>query len=189
MNSLLLEPKYRDMDTQTEELLSRGSLLENGMVVLIEDPAYRTNLRRLNMGSEESQLAATDEAKVANRWCEVSEVFCRRDVLTFVAIYPDGTKRKRTHASDAAWFVKLDSLPKEEEPEDFSVNATETQNADNTEGSEDRLSYAEGDAEATMNMWGATTELKQPTSFIEFHGRIEDIQAADGPLARALRNR
>lgn len=31
------------------------------------------------------------------------------------------------------------------------------------------------------------SELKASKSFIEFHGRIEDIQSAEGPLARAIR--
>lgn len=196
MNSLMLEPKYRDMDPQTEDLISRGALLDNGMVVLIENPSWRRDLRSLEQGPAEAKEAALYEAKVSNRWCEVSELSCRRGIVAFVAIYSDGTKRKRTYSADSAWYVKKDSIPKVDEPEPteaFFVEAAETENADNTEGSDDLISYAEGDAEATMSMWGGVTEVKEETtlkqakSFIEFHGRIEDIQSPDGPLARALR--
>lgn len=228
MNSNMFEQKYRDMQPETEDLLIDGRHLQNGMVVLIEAASIRADMS-IVASTILSNPADLNRAKVFNRWCEVSDVKIDNafGVVSFVATYPDGTKRKRNEPIDLAWFVKLDSLPKEEPSlGDLSMmgDVAEQQNMeDQSDGAmtmstlphdraltvtEDQL-YRLGQAVRTIvpeaefklqdEVW--TLELtvdlnnksetvedeKKHHSFIEFHGRVEDIQAADGPLARALR--
>lgn len=285
MNSTLetanYTPMHYDMNPQTEDLISSGDKLENGMVVLLESSLVKESLSALGrpgLGSE----YALNRLKENNRWCEVTELQVtprygetNSPLISFVAVYADGTKRKRSYDASYAWFVKKDSLPKPAEPENTEAaeetvkepqsfvghSFTEMAGFDNAEGSDDRVEYAEKDAEATMSMFphqralsitqeqlelvgeairdiipeaefrledevyvleltvdmeeygnvssesneppeetvtftqigtGAkatvpVSELTATKSFIEFHGRIEDIQSSEGPLARAIR--
>lgn len=221
MNSAMFEDKFRDMQPATEDLLPNGRALQNGMVVLLEAPSLKADMS-IVVSTILSNPTDLNRAKINNRWCEVSHVEIEphsgpdglpADNVTFVGTYSDGTKRKRQAPVGLAWFVKKDSLPKEEEPEpaeetvtftqlgsgakctvpvsELRVEATETENAHDTEGSDDRVSEERlvemaAETRGFMDQVDAA-EVKQTRSFVEFHGRVEDIQSADGPLARALR--
>lgn len=106
--------KFREMDPETEDLIADGEDLKNGMRVLIADPMNRKDVSH---GFNDSLGGVVveyllDRAKERNRWCTVSQLSYRDEIVSFVAIYDDGTKRKRTYNCSWAWFVKLDSMPK-----------------------------------------------------------------------------
>jgi hypothetical protein len=117
-------PRYFDMDPTTDDLISRGDKLKNGMVVLLEADILRGN-PNARPGSTMYDYE-TKKSKESNRWCMVTELEVRssRDngytnkLVEFVGVYSDGTKRKRTYGNDYAWFVKLDSFP------DYQANKT-----------------------------------------------------------------
>lgn len=98
-------PKYYTMDPETEDLLSDGTLLKNGMVVLIENDENRTTIQ--------AELGESNSARAFrwNRWSTVSNVAVIDSYVSFIAVYTDGTKRKLAAGVDDAWYVKLDSIP------------------------------------------------------------------------------
>jgi len=101
--------KFFQMDPKTEDLLSNGSMLKEGMVVMIEDDFGRVDVER-DTKVERYDLARALEN---NRWCTVSEIETHSqnyDIISFVATYEDGTKKKRTFNKSYAWYVKLDSI-------------------------------------------------------------------------------
>lgn len=115
-----LVPQFFVMDPSTEDLLPNGDHLVDGMIVLIEDHMARSNLRRLENGNPitgEMDSYEGNRALECNRWCTVTNLELhpyRGDMgrlVSFIAVYEDGTKRKRTYNRDYAWFVKLDSIP------------------------------------------------------------------------------
>lgn len=119
MSSLFVE-KFYEMDPQFEDLLPNGTHLKDGMVVLLEDSLHRADPSRINENPYEAE-----KARAVNRWATVSHVeviqrWERNDhgeviggyspLVTFVATYGDGTKKKRSYDASFAWIVKLDSL-------------------------------------------------------------------------------
>lgn len=108
--------KFSEMDPKTEDLIADGCDLKNGMRVLIADPFCREDVSHgfntLILGLDEGKL---NRAKEKNRWCTVSQLSYSGDIVSFVAIYDDDTKRKRTYKCSWAWLVKLDSMPKTDE--------------------------------------------------------------------------
>jgi hypothetical protein len=115
VNSDLFVGKFYSMDPETEDLIF-GSQLQNGMVVLVEDPMLRGD-------PSKTHPTPADERHVrqANRWAEVTE---RRRMGTrsgevhirFIAVYADGTKAARVYLDTIAWLVKKDSMPVKEKP-------------------------------------------------------------------------
>lgn len=118
-----LVSKFYRMNPETDDMISNGQLLENGMIVLLEDSMIRAD--------PDSPLSKYEvhRAEETNRWCEVSELEIRRrfehgetgyaigegsPLVTFVGIYSDGVKIKRSYDSSYAWLVKKN-------PEDFRV--------------------------------------------------------------------
>lgn len=105
--------KYYEMDPETDDLLFDGTKLKNEMRVLIASPSLR---------HETVQRVMTDRAlydlRGDNRWCFVSEIevtprqsYQNEGTVSFVALYDDGTKRKRVFSLSHAWIVKKDSIP------------------------------------------------------------------------------
>jgi len=99
-------PKFYTMDPKTEDLLSEGKQLSNGMKILIENPGER------GRPEEMDQDWMRERVMVVNRWCTVSDMKVVGRNLSFVGVYDDGVKVKRSYSTDAAWLVKIDSLKK-----------------------------------------------------------------------------
>ena len=125
MNTALFVDKFYEMNPETDDLLAEGTELENGMIVLLEDSLMREDPERVDstaLGTRYQQ----ERLREVNRWCEVMNFKVQRrfehddmgSVLTevdplveFVALYSDGTKKKRRYAASYAWIVKKDSIP------------------------------------------------------------------------------
>lgn len=101
--------RHYDMNPDTEDLLFNGTFLKDGMIVLVENPLMRVNMKA---GMPEWKQ---DLANLANRWCMVDHVSFHDASVSFIAIYGDGTKRKRVYGNQAGWFVKLDSMIPQDE--------------------------------------------------------------------------
>lgn len=82
------------MDPATVDLLPDGTYLREGMVVLSDWSRW--------------------DGKT-NRWARVTHLRRPGHLVSFIAVYADGTKTKRSYASDYAWFVRLDSVAAEPE--------------------------------------------------------------------------
>lgn len=108
LTELNLVHKYYPMDPKTEDLISNGIDLKNGMVVLIAGPDVRVETSK-----SLSEPWVMDRALENNRWALISEIEFAGSTVSFVATYEDGTKRKRSSSVFYAWLVKLDSLPSE----------------------------------------------------------------------------
>lgn len=95
-----------------KELLSKGSGLRNGMVVLIRDNRI---LGTNTADFENAPEWIKERARRYNRWAEVSEVYYDylNERVSFLAVYGDGTQGRRNYAGDDIWFVKRESLPPE----------------------------------------------------------------------------
>lgn len=116
------EDMFYRMNPETDDILENGSLVENGMIVLIEDHMLRESLERaLKVNPDTGTIDdfyAHNRALTHNRWCRVSQVHYQRALygnnaqITFIAEYADGSKEKRRYGRGHAWLVKLDSLPK-----------------------------------------------------------------------------
>lgn len=112
--------KFYEMDPDVDDLLPDGTHLRNGMVVLIEESLVRADETRCDDRWERPRLLE------ANRWCEVSYLtvtpryddsgfHCREisPLISFVGVYPDGTKRKRQYDASYAWLVRKFSMDAE----------------------------------------------------------------------------
>lgn len=98
--------KYYEMDPESEDLLDNGSLVIDGMKVLIEDPDFRQNIYDGMTALEISN------ARMTNRWATVEKAKLLGDRLSFVGVYDDGIKRKVVREIALAWLVKKDSIPR-----------------------------------------------------------------------------
>jgi len=94
-------------DPVTEDFLYDGTFLENGMVILIEDPRYRADLI-LAAKYEDDYILAQER----NRWIKVSrlEKDYKNNYLHFQGDFMDGSSRKLRFPMRYAWFVKKDSM-------------------------------------------------------------------------------
>ena len=102
-NSPFVDMFYR-MDPETDGLLSSPIYLQDGMRVLAEGD-------RMNTSTEAGwSKYEQDAAEMRNMWFTVTRVFVGEDVVTFVAIYDDGTRRQIRSVHTDAWLVKLDSV-------------------------------------------------------------------------------
>lgn len=119
--SSLFVDQYYMMDPEFEDLLADGTELRNGMVVLCENPLWRKDMA----SAIERGGFAMRQALENNRWCQVTnlrvenrydtdretgEVTRIYQVITFVGVYGDGVKIKRSFSPNASWIVKLDSI-------------------------------------------------------------------------------
>lgn len=101
-------PKFYKLDPDTEDLLPSGSHLANGMVVLIGSPERR------DRPEHNDSDWMNDRIQERNRWCTVTNLeFSRQDLrhqISFVGVYEDGSKRKRTYHVSDSWIVKITSI-------------------------------------------------------------------------------
>lgn len=101
---------YYEMDPETEDLLDNGTLVINGMKVLIEDDKLRVD------PSANMMVSTRGRALKTNRWCVVqsARIVTEKDdqYLSFIGLYDDGTKRKWYLPARVAWFVKKDTIPR-----------------------------------------------------------------------------
>lgn len=106
--------RYYEMDPETEDVLP-GRFVVEGMRVLVENPLYRNEIPK----NDDPRVIS--EARMRNRWATVEKLHIVRsgetEMLCFVAVYDDGTKRMRTLSLDHAWIVKKDSAPPEPDRE------------------------------------------------------------------------
>lgn len=102
-----LVDQHYEMDPATDDLISHGSQLRAGMIVLIEDNSLREDIDNW----DEKNPKEVAEARRKNRWALVSEPFTENRMVRFVAIYADGVKVFRTYGTEFAWLVKKDSKP------------------------------------------------------------------------------
>jgi len=107
-----LVPKYYEMDPLTEDLFFYGDRLMNGMVVLEASASAKTELKPPGRWFGSRKLSAPEKlnARIANRWCKVSELRVEGMYVEFIGIYADGTKHVRRMATTHPWLVRLDSL-------------------------------------------------------------------------------
>ena len=91
------------MDPAMEDLI-RGSELEEGMVVLVEDHLVRGDPEDLKMVSlHKSNVRRIFET---SRWCMVTKLE-QGNVMSFIGVYGDGTKIHRQYSDRYCWFVKF----------------------------------------------------------------------------------
>jgi len=107
-------PKYFEMDPKTDDLLRKGNLLEDGMVVLLEPAVFRVDVQGLAEAIKSgANPSLTEQALRWNRWVTVSDLgWGGDDMCSFVGIYHDGTKKQIQVSNDYAWYIKKNSMPK-----------------------------------------------------------------------------
>lgn len=98
-----LVDKWYDMDPKVEDLLWDSSELVEGMVVLVEDPMMRIDVR---YPLSEEMLY---QARTWNRWFMISHIVdLNSNQINFMANYEDGSKRKFVAvAKSRSWLCKL----------------------------------------------------------------------------------
>lgn len=116
--------KYYEMNPETDDLLFSGYDLANGMVVLTENYKRRIDVSK---GFDALLEGYKPEALKWNRWMTVSQLKINKgdQLVGFIAIYPDGTKRKVMLSVDDAWIVKVYSLPADAETDDSEGQESE----------------------------------------------------------------
>jgi hypothetical protein len=97
--------KFYEMDPATEDLLFDGTLLRDGMVVLMGEPGMRSYIHD-DMGPE-----ALEDAKRFNVWYRISSVLLAGNNVVFQANYSNGIKKKIQVRATDSWLVKIDSIP------------------------------------------------------------------------------
>jgi hypothetical protein len=109
--------QYYEMNPETETLLFDGDALQDGMTVLI-DSGYRQDLDEIESHYD------YHKARINNRWCTVSNLIQKGDLLTFIGTYEDGVMEKRTFNSSIAWLVKLNTIPESKDENDVPAGGT-----------------------------------------------------------------
>ena len=102
--------RFYEMDPTFDDLVA-GPDLRDGMVVLIEDHLMRGDVDRAT-GSSDQHAASYEMARVRenNRWCTVTRLTHRGELVHFVGEYADGTKAPRTYNEAYYWLVKRASM-------------------------------------------------------------------------------
>lgn len=104
--------RFYEMDPNTEDVLDNATLVVDGMKVLLENPVDRAEVPGPSATPDE-----ISNARMWNRWATVthSKISASPDgavEFSFVAVYEDGTKRKRFSRAKDAWLVKKDTIPR-----------------------------------------------------------------------------
>jgi len=99
-----------EMDPKTDDLI-RGREVTEGMIVLWEGSGRRIDPAGHELGVDhECDPYNCPRLLTESRWCKVTKIERHsRDLLTFIGVYADGTKRSRAYNLSYCWFVKLDS--------------------------------------------------------------------------------
>jgi len=101
--------QYYQMDPTTDDLI-RSYRLRDGMRVLIESPTIKSALL---VDKVQEDITELHKALQYNRWCVVTELAWNRkdNLISFIAVYDDGTKSTISVGMAHNWYVKIDSLP------------------------------------------------------------------------------
>lgn len=91
--------KYFQMDPEQHDVLFDGTEMQDGMVVLYENPRGRVDMNEV-LDEESLELA-----RRRNRWALVSKVRVSSDRVEFLAEYHDGSKKKINESKDVSWIV------------------------------------------------------------------------------------
>jgi hypothetical protein len=97
--------KFYEMDPATEDLLFDGTLLCDGMVVLMGEPGMRSYIQ------DDMSPEALEDAKRFNVWYRISSVLMAGHNVIFQANYSNGVKKKINVRVTDSWLVKIDSIP------------------------------------------------------------------------------
>lgn len=99
-------PVNFEMNPETEDLI-RGTKLTEGMVVLIEVITSRVN-PQMHLEEIDHECDQYDCMRLLreSRWCKVTDLNRTRDLVSFIGVYADGTKRSRTYNESYCWYVK-----------------------------------------------------------------------------------
>lgn len=102
-------PQNFEMNPETEDLI-RGNLVQENMIVLVEG-LYRTDPSGHEVGVDhECDAYNCPRLLKESRWCRVTQIERRGELLSFIGAYSDGRKASRTYNLSYCWFVKLDSF-------------------------------------------------------------------------------
>lgn len=105
--------KYFEMDPKTDDMIRKGTLLMEGMTVLLESSEWR--IRLVQEGQPvvlREGYAETEQARRWNRWVTVEDLgWGGPDICSFVGVYSDGTKKLIQVPENCAWYVKKSSIP------------------------------------------------------------------------------
>lgn len=106
-----LVDRHFEMDPETTRLLLDGTRLRNEMIVLLESDDFRADM-------EDARSSSTRATSLKyNRWCRVSELTpvpnTQYPEIAFIGIYAEGTQKKFRFSTNFAWYVLIDSIPKE----------------------------------------------------------------------------
>jgi len=99
-------PMDFEMDPTTDDLIW-GSSLEQGMIVLVDAITIREDpTKHVSELDHECDPYSCNRLKEKSRWCMVTDLRKHGDLVSFIALYADGTKRSRTYNQSFGWFVK-----------------------------------------------------------------------------------
>lgn len=100
-------PQNFEMNPRTEDLI-RGIEVQEDMVVLIENITHREDPSAHEYGADhECDAYKCPRLLKESRWCKVTKIEQHHgDLLTFIGVYADGTKRSRTYNLSYCWYVK-----------------------------------------------------------------------------------
>ncbi len=93
--------KWQEIDPEVEKLLYDGTELADGMVVIVEDPHRREDIRR------SLDDAAFYRARRVNRWMMIDRVKIVGTAVTFLATYEDGMQAKMEFDVSESWICKI----------------------------------------------------------------------------------
>ena len=101
--------QYYQMDPTTDDLI-RSYAVRDGMRVLIESPTIKSELVPDKVQEDIVELT---KALTYNRWATVTELAWNRKegMISFIALYDDGTKAGISFHMSHNWYVKLDTVP------------------------------------------------------------------------------
>lgn len=96
--------KWYTNDPQTEDVIY-GDDLKNGMIVLLNRRTiHREDPKNIRNENERERLLTQ------NRYCEVTGLRRRGDLVQFIGVYPGGTKVDRTYSNSYTWIVRKDTM-------------------------------------------------------------------------------
>jgi len=102
--------KYFTMNPETDDLLLTSYALRPGMEVLVESSNLRGDVNKY-----EDEMVM-DRLLQYNRWCVIEDVrITKDDCVNFIGKYEDDTKRSFTLGASHSWFVKKESINKNEQ--------------------------------------------------------------------------
>lgn len=110
--------QYYRMDPATDTVINDTSSLEDGMMVLVQNPSQRVMIEHIDNTDIAYHQEFLHDALIKNRWCIVTNVYSYDEKsVFFTGIYEEGLVYRRVYQKFTAWIVKKDSLPQKSEVE------------------------------------------------------------------------